>query len=440
MGSTDFASVLDQLYFSATDERDKGTKFERLVKRYLELEPKYADQFSDVWLWTEWAGRNGQPDTGIDLVARDRYTGELTGIQAKFYDPQRQLDKRHIDSFFTAVGKVDFAHGMVVTTTDFWSNHAEEALEGQSKDMQRIRLRDLADSTIDWSAFDLTRPEEMRKSPAKQPRKYQREAIADVVRGFETADRGKLIRACGTGKTYTSLKLVEEMVPVGGTALFLVPSIALLQQTLNEWTAQASVPLRPMAVCSDTKVGRKDAEDVSVHDLGFPATTDPARVLNQFRISTGPDRITVIFSTYQSIDVIAQAQTAGLPEFDLILCDEAHRTTGITEPGTDDSAFTRVHDNGYLKATKRLYMTATPRIYIQESKAKAAQDDVKVYSMDDPATYGPEFHHLGFGKAVEMGHLSDYEVLVLPWTRRPSRAPSRTGPASTTSPGTSSTS
>ncbi|MDQ0261030.1 putative helicase [Sinomonas atrocyanea] len=175
MGSTDFASVFDQLYYSATDERDKGAKFERLVKRYLELKPKYADQFSDVWLWSDWPGRNGHVDTGIDLVARDRYTGELTGIQAKFYDPARQLDKKHIDSFFTAVGKVDFAHGMVVTTTDHWSKHAEEALEDQSKDMQRIRLQDFADSTIDWSAFDVDRPEEMRKSPAKQPRKYQRE-------------------------------------------------------------------------------------------------------------------------------------------------------------------------------------------------------------------------------------------------------------------------
>ncbi|MFC5099120.1 DEAD/DEAH box helicase family protein [Amycolatopsis plumensis] len=113
-----------------------------------------------------------------------------------------------------------------------------------------------------------------------------------------------------------------------------------------------------------------------------------------------------MFSTYQSIDVIAQAQKDGLQEFDLIVCDEAHRTTGITEASHDDSAFVRVHDNTYIESGKRLYMTATPRIYVQESKAKAAQDDVTVYSMDDEAVYGPEFHHLGFGKAVEMGHLS----------------------------------
>ncbi|WP_139006429.1 DEAD/DEAH box helicase [Arthrobacter crystallopoietes] len=413
MASSSFGQVLDQLYFSATDERDKGSKFERLIKRYLELEPKYADQFADVWLWDEWPGRDGKVDTGIDLVARDRYTGDLTAIQCKFYDPQRTLEKKQIDSFFTAAGKLAFSYGMVVSTTDHWSKHAEDALEGQAKPVTRLRLQDLADSTIDWSQFSLDAPEEMVQSPRKEPRKYQREAIDDVKAGFETHDRGKLVMACGTGKTYTSLKIVEEMVPVGGSVLFLVPSIALLQQTLNEWTAQATVPLRPLAVCSDTKVGRREHEDVSVHDLAFPATTDPVKLLNRARISTGQEAVTVVFSTYQSIDVIAQAQQNGLPDFDLVLCDEAHRSTGITEATHDDSAFVRVHDQDYLKATKRLYMTATPRIYVQESKAKAAQDDVTVYSMDDEAVYGPEFHHLGFGKAVEMGHLADYKVLVL---------------------------
>lgn len=413
MGSTTFEDVLDRLYFKAIDQKDKGTSFERLIRRYLQLEPKYADQFSDVWMWNEWPGRNGKVDTGIDLVARDRYTGELTAIQCKFFDPTLTLQKGQIDSFFTAAGKTDFSYGMVVSTTDKWSKHAEDALEGQSKEMTRLRLRDLAESTIDWSEFDVDQPEKMRQLDRKAPRKYQREAIDDVAAGFKAGARGKLIMACGTGKTYTSLKIVEEQVPIGGSVLFLVPSIALLQQTLNEWTAQATVPLRPLAVCSDTKVGRREHEDVSMHDLAFPATTDPVKLLNRSRISTGQEAVTVVFSTYQSIDVIAQAQKDGLPDFDLILCDEAHRTTGITEADHDDSTFVRVHDNTYIKAAKRLYMTATPRIYVQESKAKAAEDNVAVYSMDDEAVYGPEFHHLGFGKAVEMGHLSDYKVLVL---------------------------
>lgn len=408
-----FADVFDELYFSATSQRDKGTKFERFLKRYLEVEPKYADQFSNVWLWQEWPGRNGLVDTGIDLVAEDRYTGELIGIQAKFYDPSKTLPKQAIDSFFTELGKQPFAQGMIVSTTDLWSKHAEAALLDQSKPIQRIRLQDFAESTIDWSLFNPEQPEVMVQLPGKQPRKYQQEAINAVAKGFELHDRGKLIMACGTGKTFTSLKLAEHLVPVGGTVLFLVPSIALLQQTLNEWTAQAGVPLRPFAVCSDASVGRQQNEDVATHDLGFPASTDPHKLVNRYNISTGQDTLTVVFSTYQSIDVIHQAQQLGLPDFDLIVCDEAHRTTGISQPGADDSAFVRVHDNTYLKAAKRLYMTATPRIYVEDSKNKAAQDGVTVYSMDDQNTYGPEFHHLGFGQAVEMGHLADYKVLIL---------------------------
>ncbi|MGV2821942.1 type ISP restriction/modification enzyme [Brevibacterium casei] len=425
-----FDEVFDRLYFSATSEHDKGSKFEELLESYLQTEPKYADQFSKVWRWQHWPGRAGRVDTGIDLVAEDRYTGELVAIQAKFYDPERKLEKHHIDSFFTELGKEPFARGMIVSSTDQWSSHAEAALAGQTKEVQRIRLRDFAESTIDWSVFDLDRPHELTAKPGKQPRKYQREAIDDVIDGFTTHSRGKLIMACGTGKTFTALSLVEQYVPAGGSVLFLVPSIALLQQTLNEWTAQANVNLRPFAVCSDTSVGQKQSEDVSVHDLGFPATTDPNKLAARFNISTGDESISVVFSTYQSIDVIHQAQQQGsqrgeaglpgmgafekgLPDFDLIICDEAHRTTGISQPGADDSAFVRVHNDGFIRAKKRLYMTATPRIYVEDSKAKAAQDGVAVYSMDDESTYGPEFHHLGFGRAVELGHLSDYKVLIL---------------------------
>lgn len=405
--------LLDDMYFGAPSEREKGSRFERFLKSYLQTEPKYVDLFSDVWMWQEWPDRAGRPDTGIDLVARDRYTGELTAIQAKFYDPATSLPKQEIDSFFTELGKEPFTNGMIVTTARNWSRHAEAALNDQTKPVQRVDLNNLAESRIDWSLFNPSEPEKLVRAPGKEPRKYQREAIDDVITGFETSDRGKLIMACGTGKTFTSLKLVEQYVPVGGSVLFLVPSIALLQQTLNEWTAQADQPIRPFAVCSDTSVGRKENEDVSAHDLGFPATTDPAKLFHRFQISTGEETISVVFSTYQSIDVIHQAQDLGLPEFDLVICDEAHRTTGISQPGSDDSAFVRVHDNQYLTAKKRLYMTATPRVYVEDSRNKAAQDGVVTYSMDDERQYGPEFHHLGFGRAVEMGHLSDYKVLIL---------------------------
>lgn len=409
-----FDEVLDRLWLSELSRQEQGRRFERLAKRFLEVEPKFADQFSDVWLWNEWPGRENRPDNGIDIVAKDRYTGELTGVQVKFFDPEKKLQKGSIDSFFTELGKVDFANGMVIDTALEWSSSAEAARAGQSKDVTRVGIQTLVDSAIDWSDFTFERPEELTQRPRKEPRRYQREAIDDVVAGFETKDRGRLIMACGTGKTFTSLKLVERMVPVGGTVLFLVPSIALLQQTLNEWTANADVPLRPFAVCSDASVGRRRAsEDIAASDLGFPASTDPAKLAARAAVSTGDEAVTVVFSTYQSIDVVRQAQDLGLAEFDLVICDEAHRTTGVTEQGQDGSVFTMVHDAAKIRAAKRLYMTATPRIYVQEAKAKAAQDQVTVYSMDDESIYGPEFHRLGFGKAVEQGHLTDYKVLIL---------------------------
>ena len=103
----------------------------------------------------------------------------------------------------------------------------------------------------------------------------------------------------------------------------------------------------------------------------------------------------------------------GLADFDLVICDEAHRTTGVTLAGEDESNFVRVHDADYLAADRRLYMTATPRIFDDDVKAKAEEHSAVLASMDDETIYGPEFHRLGFGDAVERGLLTDYKVLVL---------------------------
>jgi predicted helicase len=428
VSSQSFAEVFDRLYFDKSNrsEHDKGIKFERMLKRFLLLDPKYAEEFSNVWLWDEWPGRGGR-DTGVDLVAQNRATGELTAIQAKFYDPSRPLQKSAVDSFFTQLGTKDFSQGLIVHTAGGISPNLKSALEAQSKPTQLLGLEGFENSSIDWSLFDFDKPDDLAKAQHKHPRPYQREAIDAVKQGFELHDRGKLIMACGTGKTFTSLRLVEEYVPDGGTVLFLVPSIALLQQTLNEWTAQSESLIRPFAVCSDTSVGRKNTnEDMRAHELGFPATTDADKLVQRFRLTNdghaaqlGAEKtLNVVFSTYQSIDVISRAQNRGggegaLPEFDLIVCDEAHRTTGATIAGVDESNFVKVHDNASIAARKRLYMTATPRIFGEDSKTKADQSGTVLASMDDESMYGPEFHHLGFGKAVDQGHLADYKVLIL---------------------------
>ncbi|MTH70098.1 N-6 DNA methylase [Agromyces bracchium] len=390
------------------------------MRSYLKTDPTYATTYSDVWMWSEYPGRNGRKDEGIDLVAKDALTGELTAIQCKFYDEGTYLTKPHLDGFVSASAKDgEFARRMFISTTDNWNQAAEAHAEALG--ITRIRVQDLDASPIDWGAhITIEIPETgLSLKPKKQPRPHQEAAIADALEGFAEHDRGKLIMACGTGKTFTSLKLTERVVPTGGTALFLVPSIALLSQTLKEWKAESEVPIRAFAVCSDVSVGKRKAgqgfdEDLTIIDLAYPATTNARRLAAQFaKIPKHADGIVVVFATYQSIGVVAEAQSLGVPAFDLIVCDEAHRTTGVTIAGGDESAFVKVHDQSYLAAQKRLYMTATPRIFSDAAVAKAGEKNAVLADMNDETLYGPEFHRLGFGDAVSKGLLTDYKVLVL---------------------------
>lgn len=200
----------------------------------------------------------------------------------------------------------------------------------------------------------------------------------------------------------------------GGKAriLFLVPSISLLSQTLKEWTAQGHLDMRAFAVCSDSKVSKK-AEDIAVYDLEVPVSTEGADIARRFASGKRAKGLNIVFSTYQSLPAVHEAQQHGLDDFDLVICDEAHRTTGITLAGEDSSNFVRVHDADYIKASKRLYMTATPRLFDDAVKGKAAEHSAELTSMDDEGIYGPEFYRLGFGEAVDKGLLTDYKVLVM---------------------------
>lgn len=412
--TTTIHTILDEFREAATSNRDMGDRFEKLFASYLVTDPLYQDKFSDVWLWNDWPDRGNRPDVGIDLVAKERYTGGFCAIQCKFYDPAHTLQKADIDSFFTASGKAPFTSRIIVSTTDKWGKHAEEALENQHVPVSRLRVQDLADSPIDWSDFSMKKPTVIKLKAKKKLRDHQKKALKKTEEGFKESDRGKLIMACGTGKTFTALKITEKFVPKGGTALFLVPSISLLSQTLREWTAETEVGMQSFAVCSDSKVGKKNEnEDISTHDLAFPATTDVQKLANQVQAFAGKRDLTVIFSTYQSIEVVAQAQKKGLPEFDLIVCDEAHRTTGVTLDGDSESHFVKVHDQSFIKGKKRLYMTATPRIFSDSALVQAQENDAVVISMNNEAHYGPEFYRLGFGEAVGSGLLADYKVMVL---------------------------
>ncbi len=431
-----FDQILNKHRELAFSERNKGDRFERLIQLYLRTDPTYATKFTKIWLWNEFPFRGdfGGKDTGIDLVALTT-EGTYWAIQCKCYQEDSLIDKAEVDTFLSTSGKsfvdgtgerVSFIQRLWISTTNNWSSNATESLHNQQPPVNRLNLSDLQSSPVDWGKIDDGVFGDDARSSKKDLRPHQSEALTKTLEYFKTNDRGKLIMACGTGKTFTSLRIAEGVVGNNGIVLFLVPSIALLGQTLREWSADALEEINPICICSDAEVSRKkvlndDTDTYSVIDLALPASTSVTQILKQFEsIETSNKKgLTVVFSTYQSIDVIAKTQKrlesigSKFKNFDLIICDEAHRTTGVTLSGAEDAAFVKVHKNEIIQASKRLYMTATPRLYGEESKSKAAQADAVLCSMDDVKLYGEEIYRIGFGEAVEKDLLTDYKVLIL---------------------------
>ena len=400
-------------------EREKGSYFEELIRTYFRYEASYADLYSDVWLFADWAKAHGfsAKDTGIDLVAKTRGTEEFHAIQCKCYAEDYRVRKADIDSFFTASGQKPFTQRIIVTTTNDWSENAESSLHSQTPPVYKIDLLDLENSQIDWAKYQPSAAPVLRKK--KELRPHQTSARAKVTTGLESADRGKLIMACGTGKTFTSLKIAEEVAGKDKRVLFLVPSLNLLSQTLTEWTQESAIPLHSFAVCSDVEVGKKRNKDEDIvetfaHELRYPATTDAERLAVEMAKRHDAQHMSVVFSTYHSLDVISRAQQLhGLPPFDLVICDEAHRTTGASFEGDSESNFVKIHDNEFIRAAKRLYMTATPRIYGDMAKATAEKDNTVLYDMNNEAQFGKQLHVITFSEAVQLKLLTDYKVIVL---------------------------
>lgn len=346
-----FKQILEKYRKISFSERDKGERFERLMQAYLQTDPKYAYKFKKVWLWSEFPARNdlGGGDTGIDLVGLT-IEGDYWAIQCKCYQETSTIDKPAVDSFLSTSSRefknedlktVGFSQRLWISTTNRWGLNATEAIQNQNPPVARINLYDLIDAPVDWEKLDANITGEQARITDRDLKPHQKEAVDKTNICFKTADRGKLIMACGTGKTFTSLRVAENETDGKGYILFLVPSIALLGQTLREWTTFAKEPINAVCICSDPEISKKktkndDGENFSVVDLAMPASTDVKDILRQFRYldNNGDSGMTVVFSTYQSIEVIATAQKQlqsefkHFGEFDLIICDEAHRTTG----------------------------------------------------------------------------------------------------------------
>lgn len=446
-----FHTIIQHIREDAYTEKDKGGRFEKIIKNYFRTSRNYASQVKDIWLWGEFPYRSqfGGKDTGIDLVIRT-VIGDYWAVQCKCYAEGAVLDKKAVDTFLSTSGRtfvndlgkrIGFAERFFVSTAALGQN-ALDAMEHQQIPCHTLYSWEIgADLTVDWKKLeDDTYGQSAAVKAERHLLPHQKEALLRAKEHYAAHDRGRLIMACGTGKTFTALRLAEQETEERGLILVLVPSIALVNQTLNEWNTFAKKPLAAICVCSDATASKKknDDSDEDTIDLAQPATTNPVSIARQIALrEENHSGMVVVFSTYQSIDAIAEAQRILCGEkkvdieslfpidkenhidpkktydFDFIICDEAHRTTGQSGGREDESHFIKVHDNDFLRAKKRLYMTATPRLYAPAAKKKAEENSVILCSMDDTTLYGEEFYRIGFGEAVERGLLADYKVLIL---------------------------
>ena len=430
-----FKEILEKYRAISFTEKEKGTKFERLMRSWLLTDPRY-ERLTHVWMWNDFPSKSdfGGKDIGIDLVAKTEL-GEYWAIQCKCYQESAKIDKPEVDSFLSTSSKtfldhetmqtVGFSNRLWISTTNHWGNTAEETIRNQNPPVSRIGLTDLEISPVDWDKLEEGVSGSSARSEGKKPMEHQLRAISAAVAHYKDNDRGKLVMACGTGKTYTSLQIAETMLDHKGLVLFLVPSISLLGQALNAWYGDATETIKAVCICSDNKAQKriaKDSDDVedSAVDLALPSSTNPKSIARQLLTYKNHKGLVVVFSTYQSIDAVSDAQKEVLKasngaygEFDLIVCDEAHRTTGIKLSEADESNFTKVHSNDNVRGKKRLYMTATPRLYGESAKVKASEKNCILCSMDDESIYGKEFFRVNFSYAVQHGLLTDYKVLVL---------------------------
>ncbi|OPG18786.1 restriction endonuclease [Helicobacter pylori] len=421
--------LIKQKLHAIPNLRHKGSLFEKISKQFLQ-EHDSANEYESIELWSDWELRGKERDKGIDIVIQTT-SKEYIAVQCKFH--QNSISYNDISPFLTqlqsGVGEVRFKKGIIISTSNLTSE-ALKAIEqirstGMGIDIDEITEEDFIYSRIDWEKFDPTKTQdEIPLCDKKRPRPHQKEAINATKEYFSNPKnaRGKLIMACGTGKTYTSLKIMEALDPK--ITLFLAPSIALLSQTFREYAQEKSDPFYASIVCSDDKTGQskknksknEDNDDIKFSELPIKASTRLEDILSVHQKAQKENKRFIIFSTYQSALRIKEAQEAGLGGIDLIICDEAHRTVGAmysSNERDDKNAFTLCHSDENIKAKKRLYMTATPKVYSESSKAKAKESDNVIYSMDDAQTFGEEIYTLNFERAIALDLLTDYKVIIL---------------------------
>ncbi|MDC0913788.1 DEAD/DEAH box helicase family protein, partial [Paracoccaceae bacterium] len=385
---------------SIQNDGNDGKAFERFCKWFLINDPYCKTQVDKAWLWNEWPERWG-PDCGIDLIFKHK-NGDTWAVQAKCYDEKYSVSKTDMDSFLTESSRALIKHRLLMASTNNLGRNAQRACAAQEKPVTLYMLKDFEAAQVEYPVH-ISDLEKAKSKIIPTPDPHQIRARDEIVSKFEGHDRGQLIMACGTGKTFTTLWIKEALA--AQTTLVLVPSLNLLSQTLNEWAFAAKDSFDVLCVCSDKTVGKRDKEDMALGEAPFSVTSDLS-VISDFISNDGHK---VIFCTYQSSDLIAEVQSDNsINPFDLVIADEAHRCSGKS-----DAAFSKVLDDEAIRATKRLFTTATPRLYSSSVKQAAADRGIEVYGMDDEAVFGPVLHTLTFGQAITEDLLNDYQVVIV---------------------------
>ena len=421
--------VLNQIRKFSASEKDKGNRFEKLIKNYFLTESQYQTHIKHIWTWSEFGNQFDvdRTDLGTDIVV-ETHGDDFWGIQCKFYDEKTSISLKMLGTFLSDYTRshrlndgrvIHFTSKFLVTTTNKLGRNVLKYTKDPVNPLITLTLSDLKRAHVDWNQLsEGIFGKRASQVEAFDLRPHQKEAYHRAIEHFKNHSRGKMIMACGTGKTFTSLKISEKLVSSKGVMVYCVPSIALISQTLKEYLDHTTRKIYPICVCSDVQSGRRiqydEIKDEFV-DLSSPATTNPEKLIQQIQVGleSSVHDMVVIFSTYQSIDVLIDAQSQFEFGIQLIICDEAHRTASVNRHDLGDTNFVKVHHNELIQSQKRLYMTATPKIYHKKAKSRAKDIGVDVFSMDDETQFGKEFYRIKFGEAIKRDLLTDYKVITI---------------------------
>lgn len=379
-----------------------GDAFEVFASAYLATQRQHDAE--TVWPLSEaplelleQTGLAGR-DLGVDGLFRTPL-GKVSAYQVKFRSGRSGLTWKEISTFMGLADSPNLSSRVLFTNCDEISSVINERTAFfciRGADLDRME-------SVDFEAIRSWLVASTVKLARKQPQPHQQEALDAILPALSEHDRVTAIMACGTGKTLVALWLAEKRQ--AKRIIVLLPSLALIRQTLHEWLRETSIPqLAYMCVCSDPSVtAEADSLRTNQSDLDFAVSTKPSQVA-EF-LNAPFDGVKIIFSTYQSAHVVGDANR-GKPAFDLGIFDEAHKTAG--RDGTN-STYALVDSN--LAITKRVFMTATPRHYNPHKRSRDGEASL-VFSMDRPAVYGPRAYTLTFAEAARRGIICPYRIVI----------------------------